>query len=187
MSGLDGLICDIKKMANNHTRFTGSILEFIVGALIIKGIEDSSMFTNEELRKKEHILPEAYELQEKIQETKKDLEAMEVKYNQIIEYCKENEIEEKDGYTLRTVKRTERKIDPKKFAKEFPDANEHLVVREIAYMKSELKNLEVSRILKEINIKDTKDLVIGFGGVNVACKLHVTERTVVMKIKEDPV
>ena len=142
------------------------------------------MLTNNELSLDAHPLRHALAIQQAIERLQIELEGLQVEYNQIILHCKEKAIERQDGLTIHTRRKEIRKVDPDLFARTFPEANQHLVQKQAAYMGSELDNLVQHKVLKSISVKDAEDLV-GKIPLMKACTLNIVEQVSVVEEKQE--
>lgn len=141
------------------------------------------MFTSDQLKSIPDPLYLAYNLQEQIQECRDSLSALEVEYNQIVAYCRENGVVAHNGFAISVRPSVRRTIIPERFAELFPNENELLVAKHVAFVTTELDKVKETKILPMIRIEDTKNLVGDFP-LSTACKFSTLERILV--VKEEP-
>jgi hypothetical protein len=140
------------------------------------------MLTNSELAEIKNPLKYAKGLQDKLNTLQETLDGLTIEYNQVVLHCREKNIMEMDEYSLSITKKSTYKINPQKFAELFPDVNSILVKRELAYMTSEIKHLQDSKILSAITKKDVGKQV-GKRALIPACDVSVSETIKVIEIK----
>jgi hypothetical protein len=138
------------------------------------------MLTNTELTNLANPLQHAKELQDKIDSYQEQLDGLNIEFNQVVLFCREKNITEKEGYSLIISKKTTYKIDPKKFAKLFPDTNTNLIKKEIAFLNSEIKRIESEKVLSAINKKAVEKQVSKKELIK-ACNPTVSENTRIVK------
>jgi hypothetical protein len=132
------------------------------------------MFTEEELKAMRDVaVTRLDELATRIVARRNELAGLETEYGQILQFCLDNKIEQDGSYHLIKKPSSKRTVIPAKFAELFPEANDILLKRYLAYFNSELDKVTQTKILPAINVGDAKE-VVGNTQLNAACEVKTT-------------